>query len=32
MPITEQIGEILYNNKPPRTAMRDLLARPGRTE
>lgn len=32
MPITHQIGEILYEHKPPRTAMRDLLARPGRDE
>jgi glycerol-3-phosphate dehydrogenase (NAD(P)+) len=32
MPITEQVGEILYENKPPKIAMRDLLARPGRVE
>lgn len=32
MPITEQVGAILYDNKPPKRAMRDLLARPGRTE
>jgi glycerol-3-phosphate dehydrogenase (NAD(P)+) len=32
MPITEQVGKILYEGKPPKVAMRDLLARPGRTE
>jgi glycerol-3-phosphate dehydrogenase (NAD(P)+) len=32
MPITEQVGEILYQGKQPKIAMRDLLARPGRTE
>ena len=32
MPITEQVFAILYNNKSPKEAMRDLMARPGRDE
>jgi glycerol-3-phosphate dehydrogenase (NAD(P)+) len=32
MPITDQVAQILYNNKPPKIAIRDLLARPGRDE
>jgi len=32
MPITEQMNAILYKNKPPRDAIRDLMARPGREE
>jgi len=32
MPITEQVAQILYDHKPPKVAMRDLLARPGRNE
>ncbi len=32
MPITEQMAAILHHNKPPREAMRELMARPGRTE
>lgn len=32
MPITEQMNAILYENKPPRDAIRELMARPGREE
>ena len=32
MPITEQMAAILHENKPPRDAIRELMARPGRTE
>lgn len=32
MPITEQMNAILYENKPPRDAMRELMGRPGREE
>jgi glycerol-3-phosphate dehydrogenase (NAD(P)+) len=32
MPITEQMYAILYENKPPREAMNDLMSRPGREE
>lgn len=32
MPITEQMAAILHQNKPPREAIRELMARPGRTE
>lgn len=32
MPITEQVAEILYEDKSPLRAMRDLLARPHRDE
>lgn len=32
MPITEQMGAILYRNKAPKDAIRDLMARPGRDE
>ncbi len=32
MPITEQMYAILYNNKPPKEAIRELMARPGRDE
>lgn len=32
MPITEQVDEILHNNKKPADAIRDLMARPGRDE
>ena len=32
MPITEQMAEILSQDKPPRDAMRELMARPGRDE
>jgi glycerol-3-phosphate dehydrogenase (NAD(P)+) len=32
MPILEQVAAILYDDKSPRIAMRDLLARPGREE
>ena len=32
MPITEQMAAILHQNKPPHEAMRELMARPGRTE
>jgi glycerol-3-phosphate dehydrogenase (NAD(P)+) len=32
MPITEQMNAILYNHKPPKEAIRDLMARPGRDE
>ena len=32
MPITEQMAAILYQNKPPKDAIRELMARPGRTE
>lgn len=32
MPITEQMAAILHNNKPPREAIRELMAHPGRTE
>lgn len=32
MPITEQMAAILHQNKSPREAMRELMARPGRTE
>ena len=32
MPITEQVGAILHHNKPPREAIKDLMARPGRDE
>ena len=32
MPITEQMAAILHENRPPREAMRELMARPGRTE
>ena len=32
MPITEQMAAILHEDKPPRDAIRELMARPGRTE
>lgn len=32
MPITEQMGAILYHNKSPKDAIRDLMGRPGRDE
>lgn len=32
MPITEQMAAILHENKSPRDAIRELMARPGRTE
>jgi glycerol-3-phosphate dehydrogenase (NAD(P)+) len=32
MPITEQMAAILYEGKSPREAIRELMARPGRTE
>lgn len=32
MPITEQMAAILHKDKAPRDAIRDLMARPGRTE
>ncbi len=32
MPITEQMAAILHQDKPPRDAIRELMARPGRTE
>jgi glycerol-3-phosphate dehydrogenase (NAD(P)+) len=32
MPITEQVNAILHHNKPPKEAIRDLMARPGRDE
>ncbi len=32
MPITEQMAAILHEDKPPREAIRELMARPGRTE
>jgi glycerol-3-phosphate dehydrogenase (NAD(P)+) len=32
MPITEQMGEILHHNKPPKEAIRELMSRPGRDE
>ncbi len=32
MPIAEQVNSILYQQKPPRDAIRDLMARPGRGE
>ena len=32
MPITEQMAAILHQNKPPQDAIRELMARPGRTE
>jgi glycerol-3-phosphate dehydrogenase (NAD(P)+) len=32
MPITEQMAAILHEDKSPRDAIRDLMARPGRTE
>jgi glycerol-3-phosphate dehydrogenase (NAD(P)+) len=32
MPITEQMAAILHQDKAPRDAIRDLMARPGRTE
>jgi glycerol-3-phosphate dehydrogenase (NAD(P)+) len=32
MPITQQMHAILYENKPPKDAIRDLMARPGRDE
>jgi glycerol-3-phosphate dehydrogenase (NAD(P)+) len=32
MPITEQMHAILHNHKPPKEAIRDLMARPGRDE
>ncbi len=32
MPITEQMAAILHQNKPPQEAIRELMARPGRTE
>ncbi len=32
MPITEQMAKVLHQNKPPREAIRELMARPGRTE
>jgi glycerol-3-phosphate dehydrogenase (NAD(P)+) len=32
MPITEQMAAILHHDKSPRDAMRELMARPGRTE
>lgn len=32
MPITEQMAAILHEGKSPRDAIRDLMARPGRTE
>ncbi len=32
MPITEQMAAILHEDKPPREAIRELMARPGRME
>ena len=32
MPITEQIYAILHEEKPPKDAIRELMARPGRVE
>ncbi len=32
MPITEQMAAILHQDKPPQEAIRELMARPGRTE
>ena len=32
MPITEQMALILHEDKPPQDAIRELMARPGRTE
>ena len=32
MPITEQMAALLHRDKNPRDAMRELMARPGRTE
>ena len=32
MPITQQMAAILHQNKAPREAIRELMARPGRTE
>lgn len=32
MPITEQMAAILHKDKSPKDAIRDLMARPGRTE
>jgi len=32
MPITEQMAAILHENKAPRVAIKELMARPGRTE
>ena len=32
MPLTEQMAAILHQNKPPQEAIRELMARPGRTE
>ena len=32
MPITEQMNAVLYQNKSPREAIRDLMARPNRDE
>ncbi len=32
MPIAQQMDAVLHHNKPPRDAIRDLMARPGRDE
>jgi glycerol-3-phosphate dehydrogenase (NAD(P)+) len=32
MPITEQVGAILQEDKSPLDAMRELMSRPGRDE
>ena len=32
MPITEQMAAILHQDKSPKDAIRELMARPGRTE
>ena len=32
MPITEQMAAVLYQGKPPKEAIRDLMSRPGRDE
>jgi len=32
MPITEQMAAILHEDKSPKDAIRELMARPGRTE